>query len=153
MIAMAMEKDFPDVNISRVIEICLVHDLGEVYLGETDFPAFKTQPANKEEIEEEAIKKLIRNIHPGTREKIILLWKEYVGCFTPEAKLAKAIDKLECLIQHNESDITTWAPEEMEYNLACWRKYTDEDVFIKKIRDAVDDETKMKISEFQNPVK
>ena len=29
---------------------------------------------------------------------------------TPEAKLYKAMDKLEAIVQHNESDIATWEP-------------------------------------------
>ena len=36
---------------------------------------------------------------------------------TPEAKLYKALDNLEAVIQHNESDIKTWIPREYELNL------------------------------------
>ena len=35
---------------------------------------------------------------------------------TPEAKLFKALDKLEALIQHNESPIDTWSENEYELN-------------------------------------
>jgi putative hydrolase of HD superfamily len=35
---------------------------------------------------------------------------------TPEAKIFKALDKLEALIQHNESPIDTWAENEYELN-------------------------------------
>ena len=35
---------------------------------------------------------------------------------TPEARLYKALDKLEALIQHNESPIDTWADHEYELN-------------------------------------
>ncbi len=35
---------------------------------------------------------------------------------TPEAKLYKSIDKLEAVIQHNESPISTWEPHEYELN-------------------------------------
>ena len=35
---------------------------------------------------------------------------------TPEAKLWKALDKLEAVIQHNESPIETWEPNEYELN-------------------------------------
>ena len=35
---------------------------------------------------------------------------------TPEAKVYKALDKLEALIQHNESPISTWSDNEYELN-------------------------------------
>ena len=35
---------------------------------------------------------------------------------TKEAKLYKALDKLEALIQHNESPIDTWSENEYELN-------------------------------------
>ena len=35
---------------------------------------------------------------------------------TAEAKLYKALDKLEALIQHNESSLSTWSENEYELN-------------------------------------
>ena len=35
---------------------------------------------------------------------------------TAEAKLYKALDKLEALIQHNESPLSTWSENEYELN-------------------------------------
>ena len=35
---------------------------------------------------------------------------------TPEAKIYKSLDKLEAVIQHNESPIETWEPNEYELN-------------------------------------
>ena len=35
---------------------------------------------------------------------------------TAEAKLYKALDKLEALIQHNESPLSTWSENEHELN-------------------------------------
>ena len=37
---------------------------------------------------------------------------------TPEARLYKAVDKLEAVIQHNEADIATWLPLEYDLNIA-----------------------------------
>ncbi len=47
--ALALEKEFPEINIQRVIELAVVHDFGEIYEGDT--PAFKENP-NKLEKEE-----------------------------------------------------------------------------------------------------
>ena len=44
------------------------------------------------------------------------LYKEMDAQETAEAKLYKALDKLEALIQHNESPLSTWAENEYELN-------------------------------------
>ena len=44
------------------------------------------------------------------------LYAEMDALETPEAKLYKSIDKLEAVIQHNESPISTWEPHEYELN-------------------------------------
>ncbi len=69
---------------------------------------------------------------------IIGLWTEFEQGITEEAKLAKALDKLEVLIQHNEADIKTWVPEEFDMALTYGKKFTDYHPFVKKIRAVVD---------------
>ena len=44
------------------------------------------------------------------------LYAEMNALETPEAKLYKSLDKLEAVIQHNESPIETWEPNEYELN-------------------------------------
>lgn len=45
------------------------------------------------------------------------LYREMIALETPEAKLYKAMDKLEAIVQHNESDIATWEPHEYQLNM------------------------------------
>ena len=45
------------------------------------------------------------------------LYDEMAQLKTQEAKIYKAIDKFEAVIQHNESDISTWLPFEYDLNL------------------------------------
>ena len=44
------------------------------------------------------------------------LYEEMAGRETTEAKIYKAIDNFEAVIQHNESPLSTWIPEEYELN-------------------------------------
>jgi len=140
--AMVLEKEFPDIDMQRVMELSIVHDFGEIYDG--DIPAFKEDP-NKLEREEKAIKRLVESLPAETQNKIIDLWKEYNACETPEAKLVKALDKLETLIQHNSVDIPTWAKIEKEFNLTYGKKFMDFHSFIKEFRKIVDKQTLEKI--------
>ena len=48
--------------------------------------------------------------------EIANLYKEMDAQETKEAKLYKSLDKLEALIQHNESPIDTWSENEYELN-------------------------------------
>jgi putative hydrolase of HD superfamily len=48
--------------------------------------------------------------------EIAALYKEMDAQETKEAKLYKSLDKLEALIQHNESPIDTWSANEYELN-------------------------------------
>ena len=49
LMAMLMEDEFPDLDIDKVIRMCLIHDLGEAFTG--DIPAFlkKSEDGEKEE--------------------------------------------------------------------------------------------------------
>jgi putative hydrolase of HD superfamily len=73
------------------------------------------------------------------------LWNEYNEGKTLESKLAKALDKLEALIQHNEANISTWEPKELEYNLIYGMKYMEFSEFIKSFREIVDNQIREKI--------
>lgn len=63
-----------------------------------------------------------------------------------EAHIYKALDNLEALIQHNESDIDTWIP--LEYDLQM--KYGNDKVefskYLTALRDEVRNESKRKIA-------
>lgn len=69
---------------------------------------------------------------------------------TIEAKVFKAIDGLEALIQHNISDLSTWIPEEYELN----KTYADDRVFfseyLKLLRSEIRNDTLKKLEELGN---
>ena len=44
------------------------------------------------------------------------MYQEMAERKTLEGKIYKAIDSMEALIQHNESDLSTWTPNEYELN-------------------------------------
>ena len=73
------------------------------------------------------------------------LYAEMDALETPEAKLYKALDKLEAVISHNESPISSWLPREYDLNLT----YADENVafspYLTALRAAIRRETEAKI--------
>ena len=62
-----------------------------------------------------------------------------------EAKIYKALDKLEAVIQHNEADISTWIPLEYQLNLDYGQKETQFSEFFRKVRQLAKEDSEEKI--------
>ncbi len=112
LMALLLEPEFPGVKMERVVRMCLIHDLGEAVTG--DIPSFLKTAAD-EATEEEAVERLLAPLPEALRLEFTGLFREMEELATPEARLFKVIDKLEAVIQHNESPISTW--EALEYQL------------------------------------
>ena len=137
------EEDFKNVDMDRVIRMCLIHDLGEAFTG--DIPTF-LKNSRDEKTEEEVYNGWVASFPSPQREEWQSLLSEMKAMESREARIYKALDKLEAVISHNESDISTWLP--LEYDLQL--TYADEQIRIcpelKELKDAVDAWTKEKIA-------
>ena len=141
--ALFLRDEFPALNIDRVIRMCLIHDLGECFTG--DIPSF-LKSGGDEERERSALETWVASLPAPYSVELKTLYAEMDALETDEARLYKALDKLEAVIQHNESDIATWLPREYELNLT----YADENVafsdYLKRLREEVRRETRNKIA-------
>ena len=141
--ALFLRDEFPALNIDRVIRMCLIHDLGECFTG--DIPSF-LKSGGDEERERSALETWVASLPAPYSVELKTLYAEMDALETDEARLYKALDKLEAVIQHNESDIATWLPREYELNLT----YADENVafsdYLKRLREEIRRETRDKIA-------
>ena len=64
---------------------------------------------------------------------------------TLEARIYKALDGMEAVLQHNESDIRSWEPHEYELNLTYAADRTDFSPYLTRLRQAIREETEAKI--------
>lgn len=113
LMAMLLRREFPELDIDRVVDMCLIHDLGECFTG--DIPAFlKTETDRK--TEGDLLRNWVASLPTGLSEDLAAMYAEMDAQETGEAKLYKALDKLEAVIQHNESPIETWEEHEYELN-------------------------------------
>ena len=142
VMAMLCADEYPNLNINKVIRMCLIHDLGEALTG--DIPAFlKTDEHEKHE--EKAIESLLTLLPVYTKEELSALFEEMRSLETDEAKLYKALDNIEALISHNEADISTWLPREYEENLTYGQKNSEWSLWTKELRKEVKQESLDKI--------
>ncbi|MBR3421467.1 MAG: HD domain-containing protein [Ruminococcus sp.] len=113
LMAVLLRDEFPDVDMDRVTEMCLVHDLGECFTG--DIPTFSKTDSDRAR-EDVLLNELVDSLSQEVSARLADLYAEMNAQQSREAKLFKALDKLEALIQHNESPLDTWSENEFELN-------------------------------------
>ena len=137
------EPEFRSLDTGRVLRMCLIHDLGEAFTG--DIPAF-SKSAQDEGREQARYEDWIAQFPPANRAQFQALLAEMTALATPEAKLYKALDKLEAVIQHNEASLDSWLP--LEYDLQ--RTYGQEAVqfspYLRALKAEIDRWTEEKIA-------
>ena len=145
LFAMLLEQEpaFRSLDTDRVLRMCLIHDLGEAFTG--DIPAF-SKSAQDEGREQGLYEDWIAQFPPANRAQFQALLAEMTALATPEAKLYKALDKLEAVIQHNEASLDSWLP--LEYDLQ--RTYGQEAVqfspYLRALKAEIDRWTEEKIA-------
>ena len=144
LMAYLLKDELADVDIDKIIRMCLIHDLGEAVTG--DIPTFEKTQAH-EQMEKEALDGLLRELPEPMYEELTALLLEMEALKTREAKVYKALDKLEAVIQHNESDISTWLPLEYELQKTYAAKNVIGFPFLEKLQEQAVKDTDEKIRE------
>lgn len=142
LMAMLLESEFPQADMNKVIKMILIHDLGEAFTG--DIPCFN-KTSKDETNESNVLDDWVKTFPEPEQKQWLELYAEMNALETQEAKIHKALDKMEAVIQHDESDISTWIP--LEYELQF--KYGLENVqfsdYMKNLKTEIDKITKSKI--------
>ncbi len=144
LMAFFMRDEFPEVDMDKVIKMCIIHDLGECFTG--DIPTFDKTQAN-EATEEKLLYSWVNTLPETYARDMNALYEEMAARITPEARLYKAIDNLEAVFQHNLSDLSTWIPREYELNLTYGNDKVAHSEYLKELRKALYDDSVRKIEE------
>ena len=95
------------VDITKVMLMCLIHDIVEIDAGDTyayDAEGLKTQKAR-----EDAAKERIFSLLPEEQKKeLVALFDEFEDFITPESKFAHAMDNLQPLLLNNSNGGGDW---------------------------------------------
>lgn len=143
LMALLLHSEFPDVNMDKVVKMCVIHDLGECFTG--DIATFiKTDDDRK--TEDELLQRWVGSMPREVSADLSALFAEMQAQQTAEAKIYKALDKLEALIQHNESPLETWSENEYELNKTYALDTVAFSKWLTELRKAVLDDTIEKIN-------
>ncbi len=142
LMAFLLRDAFPELDMAKVLDMCLIHDWGEAVTG--DIPSFLKTEAD-EQAESSAVSGLTAML-PGLTEKLDALLTEMEARKTPEARLYKALDRIEAVIQHNEAPIDTWIPLEYDLNRSYGVSDCEEFPFLRELRALALQETDEKLA-------
>ncbi len=96
------------VDLSKVMLMCLIHDVVEIDAGDTyayDPEMKKTQKAR----EEAAKERIYSLLPPDQKEELSSLFDEFEENKTPEARFARAMDNLQPVILNDSNDGSDWS--------------------------------------------
>lgn len=138
LMVMMFAEQYDQIDTLKLLKMCIIHDLGEAISGDiaaTD----QVEGTNKGEQERKDLLTLLNPLPEQLREEIVMLWDDYENASSEEAKLAKAFDKIETLLQHTQGE----NPKDFNYgfNLTYGKKYTDKDSLTASIRSEIDIDT------------
>lgn len=139
-----LKDEFPEADMNKVLQMCVIHDLGEAFTG--DIPTFDKTAAH-EATEEEMLYSWVATLPEPYASEMRALYEEMAKRETLEAKIYKAIDNLEAVIQHNISDLSTWIPKEYELNKTYGYDKVAFSEYLTKLRDEIKKDTLEKIGE------
>ncbi len=90
------EEHFPELDLSKVLRLALLHDLGEIDAGDLT-PADNVSRREKHRRERRSVVRVLGKLPRGA--EYIALWEEYERQESPEARFVRQIDRLEMALQ------------------------------------------------------
>jgi len=135
LLAMVVTQGDASIDQLKLLKLCLVHDLGEALRGDT--PAIAQEASDDRDARErQDLETLCVALTPELRNEILVLWQEYSDGSTPEAVVAKGLDKIETMLQHN---LTPENPDiDFAFNLGYGASQTSRHPVLAQIREQVD---------------
>ena len=150
LMALVLRPAFPEIDFAKLVKICIIHDLGEAIHGDVSAPEQARRAAagaivGKAEQERRDLLELLAPLPAAVHDEITALWDEYEAADSPEAKLAKGLDKLETIMQHNQG--LNPADFDYRFNLDYGRRHTTDNPIIAELRAILDRETEARARE------
>jgi len=130
-------SDLKNLNSEKILKMALLHDLAESLIG--DLTPEQIDKESKKKLENNAFRKIIKNLPEQIKSKYLEIWLEYQENVSPEAKLIHQIDKLEMALQAKIYQKNGYDKEKLESFFESAKKEIDDpqlkELFIQIIND------------------
>lgn len=110
-------KDYAreEIQIEKVIKMIALHDLGEIYTGDT---ILYNQSAEQNNNEQEALSKMFSTLPPHIAQDFLNLWNEFEEGKTNEARYAKALDRFNPFLYQLQNGGESWKRHKIDLDSA-----------------------------------
>ncbi|MCP3803858.1 HD domain-containing protein [Allokutzneria sp. A3M-2-11 16] len=105
MVVLLAEHSDSPIDVGHTVKLVLLHDLVEIYAGDT--PLY-SDSSDQQEREEAAADRLFGLLPADQAASMRALWDEFEARATPEARFAKAMDRLQPLLLNWMARGGTW---------------------------------------------
>ena len=109
------------IDLAKVIKMVLLHDIVEIDSGDVFMYSTEKNHDNFEE-EQKAARRIFGILPEKQAEEFISIWLEFEEMKTPESKFARAIDRLEPLLQNTSNKGGTWQEYDIKYSQVIEKK-------------------------------
>ncbi|MCX6215647.1 HD domain-containing protein [Spirosoma sp.] len=109
------------IDLLKVIKMLLIHDLVEIDAGDTFIYDSQKSHDNTEE-ERKAAERIFGLLPAEQARELIALWEEFEARLTDEAKFARAMDRLEPLLQNVSNKGGTWREFAVDFDQVYQKK-------------------------------
>ena len=116
LMSMVLAEYFPEADPARVMKMAVIHDLVEIYAGDTYF-FDEAGNADKAEREEASAEKLFGMLPKAQGEEMNALWREFEEYETPDSKFANILDRLQPVILNLQTGGEAWTENGIHYDL------------------------------------
>lgn len=103
------------IDIQKVIAMAIIHDLVEIYAGDT-FIYDEQAKVGQQEREKIASEKIFGLLPEDQKNHFLTLWNEFEEKSTPESKFARSIDRIVALLLNLKSNGKTWKEHQIDYS-------------------------------------
>ena len=144
LMTMLLSETIEDIDRNKCLKMALIHDLPEIFAGDAYRLDLEKQ-AGRHDKEKAALESWSNSLRKSAANEITKLWLEFEEGKTGEARLVRLIDRLEVLIQHNESDVSKWSDLEKQIQYGLAEKHAERYGFLHELALEIDEETRKKL--------
>lgn len=109
------------IDLLKVLKMVLIHDIVEIDAGDTFIYDMQKNHSNTDE-ERRAANRIFGLLPVEQGQELIAVWEEFEAGETSEAKFARAMDRLEPLLQNSSNNGGTWNEPGVNYTKVYTKK-------------------------------